>query len=112
MSLPVADVTLAEAARAVATGEITPTDLTEAYLARIDALEDRVQAWCYLDRDLVRAQATALTEEARAGRLRGPLHGVPIGVKDEYHVAGMPTSMAEPDLFPRPVDATAVARLR
>jgi aspartyl-tRNA(Asn)/glutamyl-tRNA(Gln) amidotransferase subunit A len=109
---PIADLTLVDVASAVAAGEITPTDLVEAYLARIDALEARVQAWLHLDRDGALAQAATLTEEARAGRLRGPLHGVPIGVKDEFHVAGLPTYMAESDVDPRPEDATAVARLR
>jgi aspartyl-tRNA(Asn)/glutamyl-tRNA(Gln) amidotransferase subunit A len=111
-TISVTDLTLTGAARAVAAGEITPTALTEAYLARIDALEDRVQAWCYLDHEAVLAEAACLTDEARAGHLRGPLHGVPVGVKDEFHVAGMPTYMSEPDLAPRPEDSTAVVRLR
>jgi aspartyl-tRNA(Asn)/glutamyl-tRNA(Gln) amidotransferase subunit A len=109
---PITDRTLVEVARSVAGGEITPSGLVEAYLARIDALEPQVQAWSYLDRETVLADAAALTEEARAGTLRGPLHGVPIGIKDEFHVAGMPTYMAEPEIELRTEDATAVARLR
>ena len=97
-TVAVTDLTLVDAARAVATGEVTPTALAAAYLARIDALEAGVQAWRYLDRDAVLAEAAVLTEEARNGRLRGPLHGVPVGVKDEFHVAGLPTYMAEPDV--------------
>lgn len=109
---PVIDSTLVNLARSVARGEVTPTQIVEAYLARIDALEPRMQAWSYLDREAVLAEAEILTREAQAGTLRGPLHGVPIGVKDEFHVAGMHTYVAEPDVQPRTEDATAVARLR
>ena len=96
----------------MAGGELTPTEVVEAYLTRIDALDERIQAWSWLDRDGVLAQAATLTEEAKAGHLRGPLHGVPVGVKDEFHVAGAVTHMAGPNSGPQPQDATAVARLR
>jgi aspartyl-tRNA(Asn)/glutamyl-tRNA(Gln) amidotransferase subunit A len=111
-ALPVTELTVTEIARLVAEGEVTPTEFVEAYFARIDEVEPRVQAWCALDRETVRSQAAALTAEAAAGTLRGPLHGVPVGIKDEFHVAGMPTYMATPDGRPQPEDSTAVARLR
>ena len=101
-----------EIAAAVAKGSLTPTEVVEAFLARIDAVEDRVRAWCYLDRDHVRAQAHTLTEEARAGLLRGPMHGVPVGIKDEFHIKGLPTYMKDRNDPPEPEDATPVARLR
>ena len=104
---------VAEIAGAVARSEVTPSQVAEAFLARIEAVEPRVHAWSYLDVEDVRAQAAALTAEAAAGRLRGPLHGVPVGIKDEFHVKGAPTAMrglASP--VPEPEDATCVARLR
>ena len=104
--------TLIELANGVASGAMTPSDIAEASLARIQALDDRVQAWSYLNPAEVRAQADALTAEAKAGKLRGPLHGIPVGVKDEFHVAGQPTYMADPEGKPQPVDATSVAKLR
>lgn len=109
-SVAITQLTLADLAAAIAAGEMTPTEVADAYLARIDALEPRVQAWSHLDPDAVRADAADLTKEAGAGRFRGPLHGVPIGIKDEFHVAGAVTRMAGPQVQPR--DATAVERLR
>ena len=109
-ALSVTELTIAQIAALIADGDATPTEVAEAYLARIDALEEQVQAWCQLNRDDVLAQAAQLTAEARSGRLRGPLHGVPVGVKDEFHLAGLPTAMAGPD--PQPEDATPITRLR
>ena len=62
-----------------------------------------------LDIEGARATAAELTAEAAAGKLRGPLHGVPVGIKDEFHVEGMPTYFADPEGKPQPVDATPVA---
>lgn len=111
-TIEVADLTLTDAAGLVASGAATPSELLEAYLARIESIEPRVQAWSVLDRDAARAHAARLTEEAKAGRLRGSLHGVPVGVKDEFHVAGMVTEMAGSRGRPEAEDAAAVARLR
>ncbi len=101
-----------EMADAVAKGELTPTDLAEAALERIAAVDPRVRAWSYLDPERARREAAALTAEAGGSRLRGPLHGVPVGIKDEFHVQGMPTGMRGPGAQPEPEDATPVARLR
>jgi aspartyl-tRNA(Asn)/glutamyl-tRNA(Gln) amidotransferase subunit A len=104
--------TLTELSARVANGEVTPLDVVESFLAQIDRYEPNIQAWCYLDRERVLSEAADLTQSAQAGQLKGPLHGIPFGVKDEFHVAGMPTYMAAADDPPRPEDATAVARLR
>jgi aspartyl-tRNA(Asn)/glutamyl-tRNA(Gln) amidotransferase subunit A len=104
--------TVIELANLVASGDISPLDIVEASLAQIDRYESSIQAWCCLDRELVLEQAEGLTSTARRGDLMGPLHGIPFGVKDEFHVAGMPTYMAARDDPPRPEDATAVAKLR
>jgi aspartyl-tRNA(Asn)/glutamyl-tRNA(Gln) amidotransferase subunit A len=85
----------------------------EAYLARIKSVEPAVNAWSLLDVAGARTQARILTEEAGRSRFRGPLHGIPIGVKDEFHIAGMPTGMRGWSELPlEREDATCVAKLR
>src|SRR5437773_9953593 len=81
-----------ELSRAIAAGESTPTEVTEAFLARIEAVEPRVRAFTTLDAEGALKQAETLTAEAKAGRMRGRLHGIPFGVKEVYHVEGMPTA--------------------
>ena len=104
----------AEAARAIRAGTLSPVALVEACLARIRALDGALQAWVHVDEAGATAAAQAAEREARAGRFRGVLHGVPVGIKDIIHVAGMPTR-AGAAAFAHSVpiaDATAVARLR
>lgn len=105
---------LREAADAVRSGAVSPVELTEACLARIRAIDGAIRAWAHVDQDGALATARERLGEARAGRLRGPLHGVPVGVKDIVDVAGMPTTGgAKPFAHTRPSsDAPAVARLR
>ena len=71
-------------------------------------------AWSYLDEEGARRHAGRLDAEAADGRLRGPLHGVPIGVKDVFHVAGMPTTVGAAEFAHSTPDSDAlcVARLR
>src|SRR5581483_4039437 len=111
-TLDVTQLTVTAVADLIAGGVATPSELLESYLDRIDAVENKVQAWSHLDVEGARASAVQLTQEAAADRLRGPLHGVPVGVKDEFHVAGMPTYFADPEGHPQSEDATAVALLR
>jgi aspartyl-tRNA(Asn)/glutamyl-tRNA(Gln) amidotransferase subunit A len=99
-------------AAAVARGDTTPTEQLELVLARIEATENRLQAWSRLDVDVARQQAEQLTAEAKAGKLRGVLHGVPVAVKDEFNVKGMPTQARGPGAAPEAEDATVVAKLR
>src|SRR5438093_205721 len=84
-----------EIADGVAAGTLSPVDVVKALLARIGMVEQRVQAWNYLDGKGALSQAEDLAREAASGQLRGPLHGVPIGIKDEFFVKGMPTGMRE-----------------
>jgi Asp-tRNA(Asn)/Glu-tRNA(Gln) amidotransferase A subunit family amidase len=106
--------TAAEAAAEIRAGQLSPVALAEACLARIDALDEKVRAWVGVDRAGALAAAREREAEARAGRFRGPLHGVPVGVKDIFHVAGMVTTAgAGAFAHDRPTeDASAVARLR
>ena len=103
-----------EAADAVRTGAVSPVALVEACLARIEAHDGALEAWAHVDAEGAFATARERDAEARAGRLRGPLHGVPVGVKDIFDVAGMPTTGgARAFAHTRPgVDAAAVARIR
>lgn len=84
--------TVREIARRIAAGETTAVAVTEACLARIDAREGDVQAWAFVDPDLALAQARACDD----GPSRGPLHGVPLGVKDIIDTRDMPTQMGSP----------------
>ena len=85
------ELTAAEAARAIAEGRLTAVALAEACLDRIDALDERLRAWVYVDRETVLADAKTADAAVSANRAVGPLHGVPIGVKDIYYTAGIPT---------------------
>ena len=84
---------VAEQARLVAAGEITAAELTEHTLRRIDELNPTLRAFLRVFHAPARAEAAALDEfQAREGRTRGPLHGVPIAIKDENDIAGYPTT--------------------
>ncbi len=98
------------AARRIAAGETTSQALVEACLARIAARESEVGAWSFLDPAAALAQARA----ADAAAPRGPLHGVPIGIKDLIDTADMPTAYGSPIYEGhRPAaDAAPVALLR
>jgi aspartyl-tRNA(Asn)/glutamyl-tRNA(Gln) amidotransferase subunit A len=107
-----ADLSLAEAAAAMAAGSLTARDLTQAALARISARNDRLHAVTHLNPD-------ALAEADRADDMRaagngGPLCGIPFLVKDLIDVAGLPATSGSAVLAGRiaPTDADAVARLR
>ena len=104
----------AVAAARIAEGALSPVEVVDACLARIAARDGSVRAWAHVDEAGSRATAREREAEARAGHRRGPLHGVPVAIKDIFHVAAMPTTCgAGPAFHIRPVDdATAVARLR
>jgi Asp-tRNA(Asn)/Glu-tRNA(Gln) amidotransferase A subunit family amidase len=108
------DLGVQAAAEAIRRAECSSVALVEACLARLRAREPGVQAWAHVDADGALAAARERDAEARAGRLRGPLHGVPIGIKDIFDVAGMPTTAgARAFAHTRPtLDGGAVARLR
>ncbi|MDQ1129303.1 amidase [Microbacterium sp. SORGH_AS_0888] len=76
----------------IRTGEFSSEEVVAAHLARIDALNPAVNAVVSLQPDAALAEARACDRELAAGRIRGPLHGVPTAVKDLMDVAGMPTS--------------------
>ncbi|TAK80035.1 MAG: amidase [Betaproteobacteria bacterium] len=83
--------TASDAARAIREGALSAEELTAACLARIREVEPQVQAWQHLDADYALRQARSRDEERREGRPVGPLHGVPVGIKDIIDTADMPT---------------------
>jgi aspartyl-tRNA(Asn)/glutamyl-tRNA(Gln) amidotransferase subunit A len=103
-----------DAAAAIRAGRLSAMGLVEDCLARIDACEADVQAWVTVDRQGALAAARRLDADAREGRLHGPLHGVPIGLKDIIDAAGLTTTAGARGFADRtpPHDATCVARLR
>ena len=106
--------TITEAAEFIRTGQLTPSELLEQCLARVDRYEERVKAWAYLDRDGAREQAARLTTELKGNGYRGPLHGIPVGIKDIIDVFDMPTGCGSKrwaNSYARR-DATCVERLR
>ncbi len=104
----------ADAARAIRDGAISSEQLVEACLARVREAEPQVQAWQFLDPERARAQARARDLDRREGRPCGPLHGVPVGIKDIIDTADMPTedgTVLHAGRMPAR-DATVVAWLR
>lgn len=108
------ELSVADAGERIATGALAPSALLEASLTRIAKRDEAVRAWASLDEAGARAAARERDEEARAGRARGPLHGIPVAIKDIFHVAGLTTTCgAAPAFHVKPTeDAVAVARLR
>lgn len=98
----------------LASGALRAVDLVEACLARIADLEPQVGAWAWLDGDHALQQAQRLDQWRQAGRPLGPLHGLPIGLKDIIDTKGIPTENGTPIDAGRVPDEDAwiVARLR
>jgi len=86
-----ADLGTAEAARLIAAGALSSEELVSACLARTSMREDEVRAWTFLDPELALAQARTRDAERARGFGTGPLHGVPVGIKDIIDTADMPT---------------------
>lgn len=94
---------------------LTPADLLDHCLACIGQWEGKIHAWVVVDEADARRQAQRLTEMASRGEFAGPLHGIPIGIKDIIDVAGLPTRAGSPlrnKQSPAQWDAPVVAKLR
>jgi aspartyl-tRNA(Asn)/glutamyl-tRNA(Gln) amidotransferase subunit A len=106
--------TITAAGTAIRKGEATPVDLLDQCLARVDQLEERIRAWVFVERERARADAVRLTDELKRGIDRGPLHGIPMGVKDLFDVFDWPTAAGSKrwaQSYARQ-DCPVVARLR
>lgn len=96
----------------MASGAITSTQLTELYLARIEAHAGQLECFIHVSADRARAQAAARDGERAAGRIRGPLHGMPYALKDIIDVAGLPATWGATVYADRIADETAVIAAR
>jgi Asp-tRNA(Asn)/Glu-tRNA(Gln) amidotransferase A subunit family amidase len=95
-------------------GEIRALELAESCLARISEYEETIKAWTYINPDHVRAQAIALDEYRQSGATIGPMHGLPVGLKDIIDTKDMPTengTQADSGRVPRE-DAVLVKELK
>ena len=108
------ELTVTEAANLIRSRELSAVELAQSLLERIEALEPSLKAWVYLDRAAALAEAEARDREIADGGQVGPLHGIPVGVKDIYYTAGIPTtacSRVYADFVPE-YDAAPVALLK
>jgi aspartyl-tRNA(Asn)/glutamyl-tRNA(Gln) amidotransferase subunit A len=106
--------TIAEAARLIQQRELSPVELVDSRLARIEQFDGKLNSFIRLLADQARTDARAAEAEIKAGKYRGPLHGIPIGLKDIYETAGVATtghSKVMQDHVPK-ADAFSVTRLR
>ncbi len=105
---------LRELGELVRTRQVSPVDLTETFLERLAAIGPRYHAVVTLTPELARAQARRAERELAAGHWRGPLHGIPYGIKDLFATAGIPTSWGAAPFRAQvfDYDATVVRRLR
>src|SRR5215213_4613414 len=110
----ITELSLTEAARRVAAGDVSPVELTDACLSRIDAVEDKLHAYIDVYRDSARQVAAAAETMIRAGHRLGPLHGIPVALKDNIGLGGLVTTAGSKVLADwRPdEDATAAQRLK
>jgi len=109
-----AALSLAEASSRIRSRAVTPTQLTEACLERIQTYNPKLNCFITIMRDQALAQARGLDAEQRGGKLRGPLHGIPIALKDNIDTAGVRTTAASAVFDDRVPDADAevVRRLK
>ena len=108
------DLTLADASTLIRSGHLSPMELTELMLTRIDRLNPELVAYVTVAREEALADARAAEAEIRDGRYRGPLHGIPLSIKDNIATRGIRTTAGSrvlEDCVPDH-DATVVARLR
>ncbi|WP_454694243.1 amidase [Achromobacter aegrifaciens] len=98
----------------IRSGEVSPVEITRAQLQRIEALDADLRSYACVTAASALQEAQAAETEIRQGRYRGPLHGVPIGLKDLFRRAGVPTAAGSAIHrgTPADLDATVVRRLR
>ncbi|MEE6177705.1 amidase [Mycobacterium sp. 050134] len=108
------ELTLAAAAQEIRAKALSPVELTESVLARIAAVNPQINAFSNVTVELAARAATRAEREIAAGRYCGPLHGIPVGVKEIYDMAGVPStssSRVRADHIPDE-DSVVVANLR
>src|SRR5882757_1799797 len=105
----------AEQGRLIQSRKISPVELVRAYLDRIEKFDSVLRAWINVRPELALEKARQAEDEISRGAYRGPLHGLPYGVKDQIHAMGFPTTLGtrvldESETLP-PHDATVIERL-
>ena len=106
--------TASEALAAIASGKLSSVELVKSCLAQIEATDSTIKAWAFLDGDAALAQAAECDRIRKAGLATGPLHGIPVGLKDIIDTARMPTQRGTPIFAGRQTEHVArlVERLR
>jgi aspartyl-tRNA(Asn)/glutamyl-tRNA(Gln) amidotransferase subunit A len=112
--VPPPEETIGHVSREIAEGRRSCASVVEECLGRIREREEEVRAWVVLDEDGAQSQARALDADLAQNRTRGPLHGIPVGIKDIFDVAGLPTAAGSRLWAGRiaSADCVLVARLR
>jgi len=108
------NLTLSEVAGLIRDRSISPVEYVQALLTRIERIDAHIKAWVTIDGEGALKEARACESEAVHGNFRGPLHGIPIGVKDIIYTRGMRTTLGSPlfkDFIPA-TDAISVANLK
>ena len=114
MTIPLYELSLADAGALIRSKQVSPVEVTEQALARIEQLNPRLNAFWTVRADWAREQARAAETEIAKGEYRGPLHGVPIGLKDLIFTRGVRTTCGSKIMadFVPDCDATVVEKLR
>jgi Asp-tRNA(Asn)/Glu-tRNA(Gln) amidotransferase A subunit family amidase len=108
------DLSLAQLAGMVRSGESSSVHIVSSFLNRIEQVDEDIRAWAYVNSERALNEAVRCDNECGRGSFRGPLHGIPVGIKDIFDTEGIPTRMGSP-LFEQNVpnqDAVAVRRLK
>ena len=105
---------LTQAASEIRAGTLSPVEYVKALFDRIDKTEPLVQAWVTINREAAAAEALQCETEARQKKFRGPLHGVPVGIKDIFHTRGLRTTAGSRlfENFVPDADARVVEQLK
>jgi len=111
MSSPIS---IAEAARQLGSGELAPRELVERCLEQIHKHEDRLHVWVVVDEAGARQAARRVGDQIAGGKHLGPLHGIPVGIKDIVDMEGFPTRAGSPltATEPKTADSPLVGALR
>src|SRR3990172_8497428 len=114
MSTPLHEMSLADVGALIRSKQVAPVEVTAQALARIEQFNPRLNAFWTVTADLAREQARAAETEIIKGEYRGPLHGVPVALKDLIYTRGIRTTAGSKILadFVPDADATVVERLR
>ena len=108
------ELSLSELSRLIHNKSLSPTQLIDAILQRIEKKEPEIRAWVTIDHKNAIFEAEKCTKEVDENKFRGPLHGIPIGVKDIFYTANMKTTASSKvlkDFMPK-YDAYCISRLK